>query len=41
MRIVSAVLVCVAVLYGIDAYFYNGQYLASLQRELSDIYQHW
>jgi hypothetical protein len=41
MRVLSAALVCAAVLYGFDAYFYNGRYLASLQREIAEIYQHW
>jgi hypothetical protein len=41
MRVFGAGLVCIAVLYGIDAYFYNGQYLANLQHEIAEIYQHW
>jgi hypothetical protein len=41
MRFFGAALVCIAVLYGVDAYFYNGQYLAGLERAISDIYQHW
>jgi hypothetical protein len=41
MRFFGAALVCIAVLYGLDAYFYNGRYFASLQREISDIYQRW
>jgi hypothetical protein len=41
MRFLGAALVCIAILYGLDAYFYNGLYLASLQREIADIHQHW
>jgi hypothetical protein len=41
MRFLGAALVCIAVLYGMDAYFSNGRYFASLQREVADIYQHW
>jgi hypothetical protein len=41
MRFLGAALVCIAVLYGCDAYFYDGRYFASLQREIVDIYQHW
>jgi hypothetical protein len=41
MRFLGAALVCIAVLYGCDAYFYDGRYFAGLQREISDIYQHW
>jgi hypothetical protein len=41
MRFLGAAIVCIAVLYGLDAYFYNGQYVASLERGISDIYQHW
>ena len=41
MRILGAALVCIAVLYGMDAYLSDGHYFASLQRENTDIYQHW
>jgi hypothetical protein len=41
MRFLGAALVCMAVLYGFDAYYFNGRYLASLQREIADIYRHW
>jgi hypothetical protein len=41
MRILGAALVCIAVLYGMDAYFAGGRYFASLQREIADIHQHW
>jgi hypothetical protein len=40
MRVLGAALICIAALYGFDAYSYNGWYLASLQREIADIYQH-
>jgi hypothetical protein len=41
MRLLGAALVCIIALYGIDAYFYDGRYVAGLQREIADIYQHW
>jgi hypothetical protein len=41
MRVLGAALVCIAVLYGLDAYFYDGKYFATLEREISDIYRHW
>jgi hypothetical protein len=41
MRVVGAALVCIAVLYGLDAYFYDGKYFATLEREISDIYRRW
>jgi hypothetical protein len=41
MRFLGAAFVCIAVLYGLDAYFYNGRYLANLQQEIAQIYQHW
>ena len=41
MRSLGAALICIAVLYGFDAYFYNGRYFASLQKEITEIYQHW
>jgi hypothetical protein len=41
MRLLGAALVCIAVLYGLDAYFYDGRYVASLEREISDIFRHW
>ena len=41
MRFLGAALVCIAVLYGFDAYFYDGQYFAILERSISDIYQRW
>jgi hypothetical protein len=41
MRFLGATLVCIAALYGLDAYFYNGQYFAGAERAISDIYRHW
>jgi hypothetical protein len=41
MRSLGAALVCIAVLYGFDAYFCNGWYFASLQHEIAEIYQRW
>jgi hypothetical protein len=41
MRTFGAALVCIAVLYGLDAYFYNGQYFAGVEHGISDIYRHW
>ena len=41
MKSLGATLVCIAVLYGFDAYFYNSQYLAGLERAITDISRHW
>lgn len=41
MRFLGAALVCIAVLYGLDAYFYGGQYFGTLERVISDIYERW
>jgi hypothetical protein len=41
MKFLSAALICVAVLYEMDAYLSDGRYFASLQREIAEIYQHW
>ena len=41
MRFLGAALVCIVALYGVDAYFYNGQYFAGLERAISDIKRHW
>ena len=35
MRFLGAALVCIAILYGLDTYFYDGRYFASLQREMA------
>ena len=41
MRFLGAALICIAILCGFDAYFEDGSYLASLHREIADIFQHW
>ena len=41
MRFLGAALVCVAVLCGVDAFFFDGQYGQGLDRAISDIYRHW
>jgi hypothetical protein len=41
MKSLGAALVCIAVLYGVDAYFFDGQYRHGMDRAISDIYRHW
>jgi len=41
MRFVGAAFICIAILYGFDAYFEDGRYFAGLHREIADIFQHW
>ena len=41
MRFLGAALVCIAVLYGVDAFFFDGQYGQGIESAISDIYQHW
>ena len=33
--------ICIAILYGFDAYFEDGRYLANLQHESADVFRHW
>jgi hypothetical protein len=40
-RFLAAALVCIAVLYGVDALFFDGQYGQGIERTISDIHQHW
>ena len=35
-----AAIVCAAVLYGVDAYFFNGEYYGMFLGMMSQIYQH-
>ncbi len=37
----SAALVCIAVLYGIDALAFDGRYVTGISHELYEIYVHW
>jgi hypothetical protein len=41
MRFLGAALVCVAVLYGVDAFFFARQYGQGIDRTISDIYRRW
>jgi len=41
MRFFGAALVCIAVLYGLDAQFFAGQYKDGVEHALSDIWRHW
>jgi len=41
MKELAAALVCIAVLYGVDAFFFDGCYFASLDRMIFQIYMHW
>jgi hypothetical protein len=40
MRFLGAALVCIAVLYGVDAYWFNGVYFAALTSMMSQIVGH-
>ncbi len=37
----SALLVCIAVLYGFDALAFDGRYSGAISREIYEIYLHW
>jgi hypothetical protein len=37
----GAALVCIAVLYGVDALLFGGIYAAAVGRVLTEIYVHW
>jgi hypothetical protein len=41
MRFFGAALVCIAVLYGVDAFFFDGRYGDGMDRVISSIYRHW
>jgi hypothetical protein len=41
MRLLGAALVCIAVLYGVDAFFFGGRYGQGVDCTISDIYRHW
>ena len=41
MRFFGAALVCIAVLYGVDAFFFAGGYGDGMDRVILSIYQHW
>ena len=41
MKSLGAVLVCIAVLYGIDAFFFDGRYGHGMDHAISDIYRRW
>jgi hypothetical protein len=40
MRFLGAALVCIAVLYGIDAYFFDGRYKNGIEQAVSEIERH-
>jgi hypothetical protein len=41
MRFFGAAFVCIAVLYGVDAFFFDGRYGDGMDRVISSIYLHW
>ena len=41
MRFLGAALVCIAVLYGVDAHFFDGRYKDGIVQAMSDIIRHW
>jgi hypothetical protein len=40
MRLTVAILVCIIILYGMDAYWFEGFYLVQLARLISEIHTH-
>lgn len=40
MRLDTAI-VCMAVLYGVDALWFDGSYFAIVKHVMSDLYFHW
>ena len=41
MRHLSSLAICGAVLYGIDAIWFNGWYFAAINRAIMEIYVRW
>ena len=41
MRLFGAALICIAVLYGVDAFFFDGRYGDGEDRVVSNNYQNW
>jgi len=41
MMRLGATLVCIAVLYGVDALVFDGRYAAGASRVISEVYTHW
>ena len=41
MKGLPAALVCIAVLYGVDALLFDGRYFGDLNGVISQIYMHW
>jgi hypothetical protein len=41
VRVFGAALVCIVVLYALDAYFFDSRYKDGIEHALSDIVQHW
>jgi len=37
VKILTAVVICITVLYGMDAYFFNGQYFEAAHRILNEL----
>ncbi len=37
----SAALVCIAVLYGVDAFAFDGRYFGAVSREIYELYVRW
>jgi hypothetical protein len=41
MKFLGALLICIAVLYGVDAFFFDGRYGHGLDGAISDIQRRW
>jgi hypothetical protein len=41
MREITAAIVCIAVLYGVDAFWFDGRYFAAASLALRQVYVYW
>jgi hypothetical protein len=41
MRLLGAALVCMAILYGVDAFWFNGLYFTAAVGMMSQMVEHW
>jgi hypothetical protein len=41
VRLIGAALVCIAILYGVDALLFDGCYVQGVDRAMTAIYRHW
>ena len=41
MKCLGAMTICIAVLYGVDAAWFDGWYFGMVDHMLNDFYRHW